>query len=209
MAEVKYPSNSYSDRKRNQNAKEPDQKNKRKVDAVVKSTVTRKKKSEASKIKDMFFSQDVGSIKNYILMDVIIPALKKAISDTVKDGIDMALYGQRQPRRRDGVAGSFRDYAGISRTVTAPLRRSSSSSVYNYDGLAFETRQDAEDVLDALAIMLDDYDDVTVADMFQLAGMTPAFTDYNYGWNNIASATVERLRDGTYTICMPRPKHIS
>ena len=43
----------------------------KKVEKVVKGTVKKKKKSEVSKFKDVFISEDANSVKNYIFMDVL------------------------------------------------------------------------------------------------------------------------------------------
>ena len=63
-----------------------------KINKVVSGTVKRSKNS-GSKLADVFISEDVSNVKNYILMDVIVPAVKKAISDVITNGIDMLLYG--------------------------------------------------------------------------------------------------------------------
>lgn len=74
----------------------------KKVDKVVTGNVKRKKKSEVSKFKDVFISEDVSNVKSYIFLDVLVPAIKKAVSDIVKDGVDMMLYGDK----RSGSRGS-------------------------------------------------------------------------------------------------------
>ena len=63
----------------------------KKVEKVVTGTVKVKKKNEIGRLKDVFISEDVNNVKNYVLMDVLIPAVKKAISDIVTNGIDMIL----------------------------------------------------------------------------------------------------------------------
>ena len=78
-----YKSNSH---KAKAEAKEAAEK---KVNKVVTGNVKRKKKSEVSKFKDVFISEDVSNVKTYIFLDVLVPAIKKAVSDIVKDGIDM------------------------------------------------------------------------------------------------------------------------
>ena len=54
----------------------------KKVDKVVKGTVKTKKKKGTS-IKDVFISEDAKNVKSYVFMDVLVPAVKKAISDIV------------------------------------------------------------------------------------------------------------------------------
>ncbi len=61
------------------------------VEKVISGTVKPKKKSEMQKFADVFISEDVNNVKSYIVMDVLVPAIKKAISDIVTNGIDMIL----------------------------------------------------------------------------------------------------------------------
>ena len=51
--------------------------------------------------------------------------------------------------------------------------------------------------------LIDNYGMATVADFYDLAGLTGEYTSNNYGWTNIRSAEVVRARDG-YIIKMPK-----
>lgn len=55
----------------------------KRVEKVISGTVKPKKKSEMQKFADVFISEDVNNVKSYIVMDVLVPAIKKAISDIV------------------------------------------------------------------------------------------------------------------------------
>lgn len=84
----------------------------KKVDKVVTGNVKRKKKSEVSKFKDVFISEDVSNVKSYIFLDVLVPAIKKAVSDIVKDGVDMMLYGDKRSGSRGSSSYvSYRSYS--------------------------------------------------------------------------------------------------
>ena len=88
-----YPSNSYNSRqyqKEKDSTTEP-----KKIESVVSGKVRTKKKSEARKFADIFITEDIANVKTYVFMDVLVPAIKKAISDIVTNGIDMILYGER------------------------------------------------------------------------------------------------------------------
>lgn len=61
------------------------------VEKVISGTVKPKKKSEMQKFADVFISEDVNNVKSYIVMDVLVPAIKKAISDIVTNGIDIQI----------------------------------------------------------------------------------------------------------------------
>ena len=71
------------------------------VEKVISGTVKPKKKSEMQKFADVFISEDVNNVKSYIVMDVLVPAIKKAISDIVTNGIDMILYGEAGKSKKE------------------------------------------------------------------------------------------------------------
>ena len=173
----------------------------KKVEKVVTGKVKTKKKSEASKLKDVFISEDVSNVKSYIFMDVLIPAAKKAISDIVSNGIDMILYGETRSRKSSSGASyvSYRDYSR-----RADRRDSSWTRVgYDYDDIILETRGEAEDVLERMNELIDTYDVVSVADLYDLVGKSCNYTDNKYGWTNIRNAEPIRVRDG-YLLKMPK-----
>jgi len=87
--------------------KEKEQEEK-KVERVAKGKV--KKRSEVKKMADVFMAEDVTSVKDYIIMDVLLPAAKKAISDMVTSGIDMILYGETRSHGKDRDRGSRVSY---------------------------------------------------------------------------------------------------
>ena len=76
-----------------------------KVEKVVTGKVIKKKKRRFQKYTDEIISEDAKNIKSYVFGEVLIPAIKKAISDIVTDGIDMILYGE------SGRGGSRRSNA--------------------------------------------------------------------------------------------------
>lgn len=166
-----------------------------------------KVKTESNKVRkwtDIFFSEDTANVGNYILMDVLVPSIKKAIYDIVVNSLDMSLFGGRGGKRSTGDKISYRDYSGISRRDRDERSyRSYSSSDRGYQDIIFETRADAKDVLDSMDEIMETYDRVRVADMFDLAGLTCEHTLNNYGWTDIRSAKIVPAADG-YKIKMPR-----
>ena len=78
-----------------------------KFDKITKGAVVTKKKSEVNKLKDIFVSEDIKSVKSYIFMDVLVPALKAAIADIVTNGIRMILRGDTSARRSSCTASKI------------------------------------------------------------------------------------------------------
>lgn len=173
----------------------------KRVEKVIKGKA-RVRKNEMRKLADVFISEDVSNVKNYILMDVIVPAVKKAIYDLVVGTLDMSLYGGRGGGGKRPTADKISyDYNGVSRRDNRNYTKTSSG--YSYDDIILDTRGEAEAVLMRLDEIMEEYPFVRVADLYDLVGITGNYTDNNYGWTNIRNAEVVRVRDG-YKIKMPR-----
>lgn len=184
-------------------SKKPDEK--KKLEPVVKGPVKTRKKSEIRKFADVFVSEDINNVKSYILMDVLIPAFKKAVSDVVTNGIDMILYGSAGKSRSSTNAHyvSYNDYSRRDDRGRPAGNLVRAQTAYSYDDIAFNTRGEAEDVLTQMEATIDKYGFVTIADMYDLANLTSNYTDNKYGWMNVRNAEVVRARDG-YVIKLPR-----
>ena len=192
-----------NDYKPNSNRFKEEQKQKaqeKKVEKVVTGKVITRKRSGLSKLADEFISEDAKNIKSYVFGEVLIPAIKKAISDIVTDGIDMILYGGSKPGSKRSTADrvSYRNY--YDRDNRAPAR---TNSIYSYEDIILDSRGEAEDVLLRMDELIEAYKVVSVADLKDLVGISGPYTDNKYGWTNIRNAEIVRVRDG-YMIKMPR-----
>ena len=194
------------DYKSNSDKARQEQQSEKKVEAVITGAAKTRKKGEMQKFADVFIAEDANNVKSYILMEVIVPAVKKAISDIVTTGIDMILYGEAGRSRKNGTASkvSYRNYyerdSDRIRAGSAANRRGG----LEYDDILFDTRGDAEAVLDAMNDIISQYGTVSVSDFYDLARVpNDNFTMNRYGWTNIAGATAVRVRDG-YILKLPR-----
>lgn len=176
----------------------------KRVDKVVHGKV-KTQKNNKRKLADLFISEDAGNVKNYIFLDVIIPAVKKAIYDLVVGVLDMSLYGGRGGSGKRSTADrvSYRDYNSVSRRDTRSYESARTTSGYSYDDIVLETRGEAEAVLSRMDEIMEEYEIVRVADLYDLVGITGEHTDNKYGWTNIRNAKIVRVRDG-WKIEMPR-----
>lgn len=174
----------------------------KKVESVIVGKAKTKKKSEIQKFADLFISEDARNVKSYILLDVLRPAVKKAIYDIVTNGADMILYGESGGRKKNTASKiSYREY--YERDV-GRRRESSFRGGFDYDDVTFESRADAEAVLDAMDETISKYGVVSVGDFYDLANIsTDNYTVNKYGWTDIRSASVIRVRDG-YMIKLPK-----
>ena len=202
MADIEYKPNSHK-YKAEQAAKQNEQ-HEKKIEKVVSGTAKTKKKSEMSKFKDIFISEDASNVKSYVLMDVLIPAMKKAISDIVTTGIDMILYGEEGESRRRAPSErvSYRRY--YDQRDDRSIDRVRTRTGYSYDDIIVDNRGEAEEVLSRMDELIDQYGVVSVGDLYDLVGITGTYTDQKYGWTNIRTAKPQRLRDGGYMLMLPK-----
>lgn len=176
----------------------------KKIEKIVKGKVRTKPKSGISKISEVFISEDAANVKSYIVMDVLVPAVKKAISDIVRDGIDMILYGESRGRKGSSTSSyvSYRDYSRRDDDRFRD-RDSRTRSGYNHDDIILESRGEAEEVLTRMDELIETYGVVSVADLYDLIGKSCEYTDNKYGWTNIRNAEPIRVRDG-YMLKLPK-----
>ena len=178
----------------------------KKVEAVITGTAKTRKKRETHKFADVFLAEDVSNIKSYVLMEVIIPTVKKAISDVVTTGVEMLLYGESDRSKKNGSRSkiSYRNYYERDSERVRAGSISNKRSSLDYDDILFDTRGDAEAVLDAMNDIISQYGTVSVSDLYDLARVpNDNFTMNNYGWTNIGGASAVRIRDG-YILKLPR-----
>lgn len=180
----------------------------KKVEKVITGNARVKKKSKFEGVMSNFISEDAKSVKSYVFGEVLIPAIKKAISDIVTDGIDIILYGEsRKGARRSNASNlSYSSYSNYynDRRPRMNERQALTTPGYFCEDIILDKRADAEEVLTRLDEMMETYGLVRVSDLYDLVGMSCDFTYNNYGWTNIRNANIQRTRDGGYAIKMPR-----
>lgn len=205
--EDRFPSNSYTKSSLQQGAKPQ----KPKVEKVVSGRVGQKKKSLGQKFTETFLAADIRSTAEHICFDVLIPAAKETLSNMLNGAVDMMLFGERRPSRgRAGSNGSrvfvsYNDYYDRSdrrKGESAQQRRPRANDIF--EPLCFAVREDAEEVLDSLVDMIQEYQEAAVSDLYSLAGLPSDHTKERYGWYNLAEAKIEPTREG-FLLRLPKP----
>lgn len=184
------------------------------------------KKSTGRQFLSSFIVEDIGIVKEYLLYDILIPAVKDTIVDTACSAINMIFNGSagnwrryssgrswNSPDRTSYSSGSriyrtsdtgyFRQEQRERKSYDEPIWHTSSSSAYM--DMPFETRPEAERVLDAMRDILERYPSVSVADFYDLAGYNYGnnYTCNNIGWTDLSGVTITWSR-GAWIIALPR-----
>lgn len=191
-----YKSNSIKNRGKTETS-EPVTKREEEVKPLnLKGAASRKKKNLLQKAASEFIKSDIKSIKNYALSEVVVPNLKRILSDTFNGTIDMLFYGEIRDRRRGrGPVAYDKAFVGGS-SDSKKTGRGLSRSVYDYDDVILSEKEDCEDIIQELFEDLEEYGCVRVSDLYTLVGWDVVSTDHNYGWYDLRGSYAEPVRDG-------------
>ena len=175
------------------------------VQKVVKGEVKSKEQSMVKRAALGFLAEDADNIKEYIVLDVLIPTIK----DTFMNVMSMIIYG-------DIRGGSGRTNYGAyskkksSTVVQSPYKKSNRKANHDFRDVKFETRADAMDTLSQLNELIEMYGSATVEDLYVSIGEkdTVKWTDRDWGWTSLKGVGVDRALGGGYTIDFPRAERL-
>lgn len=197
-----YKGNSYKSREAK--AKEE----RKPLEKVVNGPVKVKKKTGFQKFAESIFVEDLGKAKDYVFQDVLIPSFKKTISDITKNVIDIVLYGETRNSSNKNIPAGRVSYGKFYENANSGLKPHTVRTAYDVDTFVFDSRGEAQQVLDALDETLDRYGIVSVADLYDLLGQTGSYTDNSYGWTDLHAASIVRVQDG-FLLKLPRVQPIN
>lgn len=186
---------------------------------IVTGKVIRRKTPLGRRFAETFFKGD--GVVAYLLKDVLIPAAQNLLTDFVTQGIEKAVYGEVQSRPRTGYSG-YRGSSTINRPYTqynqpttiisrpgvnraVPERRPiTQPDALDIGDVILETKVEAQSIAEKLMEIVEEYQVVTVATLNEMLGQTPEYTDNKFGWTNLSSMDIKRVREG-WLILLPSP----
>lgn len=208
------PSNSQSPKPEKADADEP-----KRLLKVVDGTVIRKKRSLGSRFTDVFGGTDGRNVADYVIFEVLAPALKDMLYDAVTSAVEQALFrggrpssGGRRPNPTSRGGNSHTNYNRVSspsmsrRDETRPPPRRSRDT-FNFDEVILASRRDAEGVINRMIDTIHRYDAVSVNDFYELIGENADHTGEKWGWVDLhEDNTGVRPFKGGYMLVLPRPE---
>jgi hypothetical protein len=178
----------------------------------------RRRKPLSKQFRETFFSGDAHSIWRYLGSSIVVPSIQDLIIEIVQSGIERAVRGDRSRRTSSGNLGrvNYRSYAPQRRQLPwqddrPPMPTTISRQArarHQFDEIVIPTRQEAEEVLDRMYDILSRYESVSVAEMYELVGLTSSHTDHTWGWLELTGSAVRRERSGGYLLDLPDPEHL-
>lgn len=214
MAE-EFPSNSRRNREipTEKDAEEP----RKKVERVVEGEVVRRKKPMGKRVAETFIGTDAKSVWAFVAVDVLVPAAKDMIADAVSQGVERMIYGEAQSRNRKGVRRPNDPYTSYNRYSSRrpgprdprddprPQMSRRARASHDFGEIILPTRIEAHEVIDRMFDLVSKYEVATVADLYDLVGVSGSYTDDKWGWYELRGADVTRTRQG-YLLNLPRPE---
>ena len=167
-----------------------------------------KKKKFGQKMKEAMFSKDIGngSVAEHIFLNILIPSIKRVLSDMANTAINMALG--LDPKTRTIQSNTHTANASLYRDRN--YNRGYSASEYNRRDAISELEWDeetAKDIFNQMAELIERYGNCSLADAYSIMGLGDRIrtTDRNWGWTSMRNADVvpvDRIDDRWY-IDMP------
>jgi len=200
IIKMEYPANSHT--KKNEKKEERVKQNK-----VVTGAVVKQKKSLSKRLTETFLGDDIDNVASYVIHDILVPAAKNTITDLITGGLEMMLFGEvrgsRTKRDKDRSHVSYSNYYKAEHRDQSRNASNRNRAAHDFDDIVLTTRGEAEEVLSHLVDLTIDYGMASVADLYDLVGITSNFTDNKFGWADLNSASVQRVRKG-YMIHLPK-----
>lgn len=190
---------------------------------ATQNAVEIREKTLAQKAADTFLSEDVGSVGTYVLKDVVVPAIKDIVFNSITQSLEMIIFGGRGngnvSRSRSKPYNSM--YKGVSYSQN---NRQSSNDTKDIAEISFGSRRLAQEVLNEMQMVMEsEYAEVTISDYVDivervlreagedLSGFKPSRNwayDTRYGWSDLAGVRPQLTRGGRYVLSLPKPTRL-
>jgi hypothetical protein len=192
------------------------------VQPVVTGRVIRRKKPLGKRFMETFFNGDSNGVVGYLVRDVLVPAIQNLVTDMVKQGIDKAIYGTASPQYRNArpTYGSSRSIVSYDRyapsgrptqatsTMRTPARPPATQvSALDIGEIILDSRIEAQETLEGLSNIIEQYAVASVADLNSLLSQTSQPPDHKYGWRDISAADIKPIREG-WLLVLPTPEDL-
>lgn len=208
-----FPSNS-------QRSKPVEREQREKVERVIESTVVQRKKTLGRRFTEAFGGGDARGTVFYVVTEILVPAAKDMVADAVSQGVERMIFGEARYTRRSSSRSSsgpngYVSYNRMSGSRPDPRREHEeprgmsrrARANHEFDEILLATRPEAELVIARLRDLIHQYDSATVADLYDLVGITSSYTDAKWGWADISDAGIRRVPGG-YLLDLPKTEQV-
>lgn len=182
----------------------------RKAERVVTNEVKSRPKSIGKRMRDALIGGDSKSAFQYAISTVVIPHVKDLLSEAANELIQQLVFGESRGRGSRTRTSGYTNYNRLSgpsrRTVSSSPRQDRETITLRRreeEELIFDSRVDAQNVLEAMNDFLEEYHLVSVADLKAMIDKTSTHTDHKWGWEDLQGSEIRMIRGG-YLLILPK-----
>lgn len=178
------------------------------AEKVIEGKVTLRKPPWYKRMARSMIADDASNIGDYLLVDVIAPAIKNLIRDSIVGTTDRALYGsaRRVGTSRGEGSGSLRTrYREMSEGEPRKLMSRDAQRRHDFSEVTLVSREEAVLVVEALIDRVERFGQASVSDLYDMIGVTGSYADRSYGWTDLRTADVQQNRGG-WLLALPSPQ---
>lgn len=188
-----------------------------KLESVVKKgQVIQKKPNVFKRTARSMVADDVQNVGDFVVTDILVPALRNLIYDVIVGGAGRTIFGNaaaRRPGVNPGLFGTAQNlktayHAASNPTAGAapmhPGMTKQAQARFDFSEISLTDHSEALYIVELLKTRVAEYGTASVADLYDLLGHTGAFTDQNWGWNDLSMAKVQQNRAG-FVLDLPHP----
>lgn len=187
------------------------------VEPVVTTPGQLRKKPFTKRLAGALFSSDGKTMKEKILMDILVPVVKDTVVTVIVSTAETLFYGSPNGRIKGAVntlttGHSYTNYSD-------PLKNRANytnnngvvriKTVRGVDDILVQTQGEAHDILRYLNYDIDQYGHATVAKAYMLAKLKAEYMDEDYGWYDLSAARITKAIGQTgYLLELPSPSYL-
>lgn len=184
-----------------------------KQEKAVKGEVVIVKPSLGARFKNVFFGGDANTTAQYVLSEVILPAARTLVVDTVTKAVERVIYGDNsyRPRRPSSSYAPRINYNRMSDREDyrprgfVPGQAPRGNKIF--EDVIVGTKEDAEILIERVGDVVDKYSVVTIADVLDILGLDSVHVDNKWGWEYLPTIQVNQVREG-WRVTFPTPEEI-
>jgi hypothetical protein len=185
--------------------RDKEKKEDKKIEKVIVGEVIQKPKPITRRFREIFLGGDAKQAARYVTADVVLPALRNLIVDMTVKGMERIVFGESSYRRRpieyrprvqyNNPINRMRDPRELGRLPDQPPRYRTERRSFN--DIIFSNRAEAETVVETLLDIIDKYEVVSLADLYELVGLPSTHVDNKWGWTYLKNVEIRQVREGS------------
>ena len=172
-------------------------------ESEIKGRVYAKEPTFKEKLRRSFVKEDLKSVRDYIVFDILIPGIKKSVFDMVTGALGQTL-GIQLPKSysssvfvnnsNNRASSVYRDYTAVASRTRDPIHY---HNTVEYDrhrvrDIIFESNEEALSILELMTDICDTNHRVSIFTFYDKAGIREGnpYTNRNWGWRNLNGVCV-------------------